>query len=83
MDDNNVKIAVLQEQMNNVEKKVDIGFRITEKRFDAMEKIITEFVNTADSRYATKQIEKIIWAIGSSIGLAVLGAVLSLVILDK
>lgn len=81
MEDQNIKIAVLQSQMNNLEKKVDEGFLVNEKRFDVIEKMMKEFIDTSDGRYASKLVEKVVWSAMGVVGGALLLAALSKLII--
>lgn len=63
------RIIKLETQMDNIEKKVDGGFKDVITRLDAL-----------DQKFASKWVEKVMIAAGSFIGLAILGALLALII---
>ena len=73
-------------KINIMEFKKDIGYikksldKNEEAHKEIMEKIDVWF-NAAESRFAGKWVEKIAIAVGSVIGVTLIGAILSLVIL--
>lgn len=64
-----VEVAVLQNQMDNIEKKVDQGFDGINKRLDGL-----------DNKFAGKWVETPLKLIGGAIGLALVGALMALIL---
>lgn len=66
--------------MQNIEKKVDDGFEVTQDRFDSIENLIKDFAQKSEDRFASKWVEQAVKWVCALVATAVVGAVLSLVI---
>jgi hypothetical protein len=74
------RIIKLETQMDNIEKKVDDGFKATDARFDNMEKLVKDFIEKSESKFASKWVEKVLWGAGAIIGTSLLAALLKLLL---
>jgi hypothetical protein len=83
MADNDTKIAVLQNQMNNVEKKVDEGFRDARDEMVKLNTKLDLFIESAESKFASKWVETTLARINWIIIIAIIGAILSLVVITN
>lgn len=76
----NTKMAQLEERSEQICKKLDVNLQQNtedhRRIFDKMEK----FIESSDKRYASKNVEKILWGTGATIGIILLGAILSLIL---
>lgn len=50
------RLVKLETQMDNIEKKVDIGFASLEQKLDS-------FIKASDEKYAPKWVEKAVWIV--------------------
>jgi hypothetical protein len=76
-DSNDIKIAVLQNQMNNVEKKVDDGFA-------GIERLIQEQSDKMDARMddkANKWVENAVKFFVGSVAVIIIGAVMARILI--
>lgn len=67
--------------MCNVEQSVERLDQKVDSRFDAMQATLDKFIAGADSRYASKLTEKIVYAAAGLILVTVLGALIALVVI--
>lgn len=63
------RIIRLETQMQNIENKVD-----------DVKEMLERFIDHADQKYSAKWVEKAIWGVCSVVGLAIVGATLSLIL---
>lgn len=88
------KVAVIQNQMDNIEKKMDDGFHemkqvlnnhmnTVEAHMETMNKRHEDGVREISDKKANKWVEKTLIAIGSAMGLIILGAIMSLIVPAK
>ncbi|MES2216678.1 MAG: hypothetical protein V4481_05295 [Patescibacteria group bacterium] len=75
------RIIKLETQMNNIEKKVEDGFKASEKRFDSLEDTMKKFIEKSDTKFASKWVEKVVWGVCTVVGCTLLGAALSKIII--
>lgn len=80
MTSENTQTAVLSTEMKFMNKRMDSFENNTNERFDKLEDTIKDFIEAADKKYANKTVEKIVYWMVGAILLAVIGWVLSLVI---
>lgn len=76
------RIVKLETQMNNIENKVDEGFKASEKQIEDVKNLLTNFIEKSEKKFASKWVEKAIWSAASIVGTSVLLAVLSLVLIQ-
>lgn len=67
------RIIKLETQMDNIEKKVDDGFRRMEKKMD-------DFITKSQDTFASKWVEKAVWGVCAVVGGSIVLAVLSKII---
>jgi CHASE3 domain sensor protein len=76
-DSNDIKIAVLQNQMDNIEKKVDDGFadikRLIQEQSDRIDGKMSEKAN--------KWVERAMIAAATAIGLAIIAAIMGQILI--
>ena len=76
------RLAILEVQMNNIEKKVDAGFLESEKRNEELKKMLTDFIEKSENRFASKWVEDALkWVLYLGAGI-IISALIYLVI-DK
>lgn len=77
------RIIRLETQMNNIDKKVEDGFKAIDIRFDKMETLINAFVKTVGETYTTKEefspVKKVVYGAVTIALVAVLGTILALI----
>lgn len=74
------RIIKLETQMDNIEQKVDAGFRASEKRHEDLTKMLSDFIEKSDRRFASKWVEKAVWGASAVMGTGLLIAILANVI---
>jgi DNA helicase IV len=74
------EIAVLQTQMENIEKKVDDGFKSLKGDNERIEKIILDFMEKSEKKFADKWVEKAVSWAGYFIIAGVLTALMAVVL---
>lgn len=73
-----VKIAILQEQMKNIEKKVDDGFMQINHRLDNFSTTIASFSQATAQQYATReQVAEVKRIATSRLYLSILGSTIT------
>lgn len=74
------RIIKLETQMDNIEEKIEEGFKASEQRHHDLRKIMTDFIDKSEDKFASKWVEKVLWGVAAtmftSIGLAILSLVL-------
>ncbi len=74
------RLAALKVQVDNIEKKVDEGFKNAKEDNSELKKMITDFIEKSENRFASKWVENAIkWFIGLVMTM-VLSAIIYLVI---
>lgn len=77
------KVAVMQNQIKNVEQKVDEGFDSAKTEMAKLNKKMDDFIATANASFASKWVEDdLIWLRRMVIG-AVVMAILGIVFVNK
>lgn len=74
------RLTRLETQMDNIEEKVDAGFKASEQRHADLKKIMTDFIEKSEDRFASKWVEKAIWGVCTIVFTSVIVAILSLII---
>jgi hypothetical protein len=81
--DSNCKIVEkLMDKYNHLETKYEVMCKdVADIKEDIgeLKKTLNDFINSADSRYASKKVENILWAAGGIIGTAITVALLRLI----
>ena len=82
-DSDPIKIAKLQEQMKNLDEKVESGFKDVREDISKLEVSMKEFITKSEDRFAAKWVETgakaLVWVVLT----AVITAILSLVLINK
>lgn len=75
-----IKIAVLQNQMDNIEQKVDAGFTESNRQTKEVKDMLIAFIEKSEDRFAAKWVEKAIWSCAGIVGTAVIGSLMALIL---
>lgn len=73
------RLIKLETQMENLKDIVDKGFKESKESQEALSKIISDFIEKSENRFASKWVEKAVWGVASLIITGFVTAVLALV----
>lgn len=82
MEDNSIKIAILQTKMDNIEKKVDDGFHEIKLLVNNHMNTVEEHMKSISEEKANKWVEKFVIGVSTIVGIAFMGGLIKLVFLS-
>ena len=75
-------IKQIQVDVHEIKEFFERHIEQDKEDFGELRKAMKDFIEVADTRYASKRVENVLWSLGGAILLAVLAAILKLVIIS-